>query len=162
MGWTKRQLAAEALGEIGIANYEFDITPDEQSMVIRRLDGLLATWENSFQIRLGYKFPAAPDGSDPDDDSGIPDGASEAVYLNLAIRIAPSFGKTLSADTRTSARQGWDALLKYAAAPIEQQLPSTLPRGAGNKAWRTTDQPFFAQPDTDPLVVGQGGDLDIQ
>lgn len=161
MSWSKRQLAAEALGEIGIASYEFDITPDEQQMVIRRLDSMMATWESAWSIRLGYKFPSTADGSDPDDDSGLPDGANETVFLNLAIRVASAFGKQLSADTRANARQGWDALLEGATFPIEQQLPNTLPRGAGAKFWRSFDQPFFPAPDSDPLSIGAGGDLDI-
>lgn len=160
MSWTKRQLAADALGEIGIADYEFDITPDEQAMVIRRLDTMMATWE-ARTVRVGYLFPATADGSDPDDDSGLPESACETVFLNLAIRIAPSFGKTVSAETKKSARDGWDLLLIAGAQPIPQQLPSTLPRGAGQKSWRAQNQPFFPQPCTDPLVVGPGGDLDI-
>lgn len=160
MAWTKRQLVADALGEIGIANYEFDVTPDEQLMVLRRMDTMMATWE-ARGVRVGYLFPATPGASDPDDDSGLPDSANETVFLNLAIRVAPSFGKTVSADTKKSARDGWDLLLIAAAQPIPQQLPSTLPRGAGQKSWRAQNQPFFPQPSTDALVVGPGSDLDI-
>lgn len=160
MGWTKRQLAADALGAIGIADYEFDVTPDEQLMTIRRLDMMMATWEGR-GVRVGYLFPSTADGSDPDDDSGLPDSAVETVFLNLAIRVAPSFGKNVSAELKTSARDGWDLLLIAAAQPIEQQLPSTLARGAGQKPWRAQNQPFFPRPSTDPLVVGPGSDLDI-
>lgn len=160
MSWTKRQLAADALGAIGIADYEFDVTPEEQLMTVRRLDVMMATWE-ARGVRVGYLFPATADGSDPDDDSGLPDSAVETVFLNLAIRVAPSFGKTVSAELKTSARDGWDLLLVAAAQPIQQQLPSTLSRGAGNKPWRAQNQPFFPQPDTDPMQVGPGGDLDI-
>lgn len=160
MGWTKRELVAEALGEVGLANFEFDTTPDEQQMVLRRLDTMMATWE-ARGVRVGYRFPASPGASELDDDAGLPDSATETVYLNLAIRIAPSFGKTVSAETKKNARDGWDLLLVVVAQPIEQQLPSTLPRGAGRKPWRTQNQPFFPQPSTDPLVVDQGGDLDI-
>jgi hypothetical protein len=160
MSWTKRQLAADALAAVGLADYEFDVTPDERQMVIRRLDAMMATWE-ARGVRVGYLFPATADGSDPDDDSGLPDSAAETVFLNLAIRVAPSFGKTVSQELKTSARDGWDLLLLPAARPIEQQLPSTLPRGAGQKPWRAQNQPFFPRPDTDPMQVGPGGDLDI-
>lgn len=160
MGWTKRQLVAEGLGEVGLASFEFDTTPDEQQMVLRRLDTMMATWE-ARGVRVGYRFPASPDASNLDDDSGLPDSAVETAYLNLAIRIAPSFGKVVSGETKKNARDGWDLLLVAAAQPIEQQLPSTLPRGAGQKPWRAQNQPFFPRPSTDPLVVDQGGDLDI-
>lgn len=160
MGWTKRQLVADALGSIGLADYEFDVTPDEQQSTLRRMDAMLSTWE-ARGVRVGYLFPATAGGSDLDDDSGLPDSAAETVFLNLAIRVAPSFGKLISPELKTSARDGWDLLLLAAAQPIEQQLPSTLSRGAGNKPWRAQNQPFFPQPSTDPLVVNAGGDLDI-
>lgn len=160
MSWTKRALIQEAFAEIALSGYVFDLTPDELQTALRRLDTMLATWEGK-GVRVGYAFPATPADSDLDQDSGLPDAAVETVYLNLAIRLAAGFGKTLSTDTRKNAAQGFDTLLWRAAHPIEQQLPNTLPRGAGNKPWRTTGQPFMPTPDDNPLRTSQGGDLDI-
>lgn len=158
--WTKRQLVIAALEELGVQSYEFDISPEEFMTAVRRMDSMVASWD-ARGIRIGYLLPASQDSSDPDQDSGIPDRANEAVYLNLAIRLGPSYGKPVSAETKAAARVAYDSLLWAAAQPQEQQLPNTLPRGAGNKPWRTSDRTFFPTPSTDPLSVSQGGDLDI-
>lgn len=160
MSWTKRQIIGEAFAELSLAANDFDIQPEEQQTALRRLDALMATWE-ARGVRVGYRFPGALTGSDLDDGSGLPDGAIEAAYLNLAIRLAAMFGKALSPDTKKAARDAFDPLLKACAQPIEQQYPGTLPRGAGNKPWRTTRQNFF--PDPQPLILGadQGGQLAI-
>lgn len=160
MGWTKKQLISEAYGELSLQGYEFDISPEEQLTALRRLDTMMATWDAK-GIRLGYSFPSSPDDSDPDSDSGIPDTAVETVYLNLAKRLAPGLGKTLSPETKRAAEEGYSALIAAAAMPRQQQLPNTLPRGAGNRTFYTYPGPFFPGPCRDPLRVAQGGDLDI-
>lgn len=160
MSWTKRQIVSEAFAELALASNDFDIQPEEQQTALRRLDTLMATWE-ARGVRAGYRFPASLADSDLDADSGLPDSAIEAAYLNLAIRLAAMFGKTITPDTKKAARDAFDPLLKACAQPIEQQLPGTLPRGAGNKPWRTTRQNFFPNPE--PLILGtdQGGQLAI-
>lgn len=158
--WTKRQLIEEAFGELALAGYVFDLTPEEMQTALRRMDTMLATWDGK-GIRLGYALTAGPDTSDLDQPSGLPDAANEAVYLNLAIRLAAGFGKPLQASTLAAAKQAYDALITAAAMPTQQQLRDTLPRGAGNKPWRTAGNPFISPPDLEPLRVGEGGDLDF-
>jgi hypothetical protein len=160
VAWTKRQLIDQAFEELALAGHEFDITPEEQQNALRRLDTMVATWE-ARGIRIGYLLPSTPDGSDLDQSSGLPDSAVEAAYMNLAVRLAAGYGKALPPDTRRVAREAYETLLWAAAQPIEQQLPNTLPRGAGNKPWRTVNQPFFGRPDDSPLGISQGGDLTI-
>lgn len=162
MGWTKGALVDAALGELSLADAAgIDITPEERERSLKRLDAMLATWAAK-GVRVGYAFPSSPDDSDLNADSGIPDSAAETVFLNLARRLAPGFGKTLSAETLKNAREGYDTLLWAAARPPEQQLPHTQPRGAGNKPWRLSNRNFQPRPDTDPLRYDdQSGDLDI-
>jgi hypothetical protein len=162
MGWTKGDLIEAAFGELVLGDDSgFDISPEEEAKALRRLDAMLGTWAAK-GVRLGYAFPAGPSASSPNDQSGLPDTAVETVFLNLARRLAPGFGKTLSPETLKNARDGYDALLWAAAQPIEQQLSQNTPRGAGNKPWRTTNRPFLPCPDTDPLRLdGQSGDLTI-
>lgn len=160
MGWTKRQMINEAYGELALQGYEFDLSPEEVQTALRRMDTMVATWEAK-GVRIGYAFPSSPADSDPDADSGIPDSAVEAVYMNLAVRLAASNGKQLQGATSRTARQAYDTLLWAAAQPIQQQLPSTLPRGAGNRIWRSEQSPFFPAPCDSPLAIEQGGDLQI-
>jgi len=160
MSWTKRQLCEEAFAELALAGYSFDLQPEEMQRALRRLDSMMATWDAK-GIRVGYRLPASPDASDPDEDSGLPDTAAETVYLHLALRLAPGEGKQISQDTRRAARDGYEALLFEAARPRQQQFPHTMPLGAGNKPG-LTGRTFMPAPDTNPLQVADGGSLDLQ
>lgn len=110
-------------------------------------------------ILLGYPVPSNPQDSVLADDSNIPDYATEAIYTNLALRIAPSFGKMVSADTRALAKSSLDALFVRFAFPNEQQFPHGTPAGAGAKSWRLNGNPFLADPVVEPITNGDNGQL---
>lgn len=151
MSYTKRQIVEGAYAEIGMAAFVFDLEPEDLQSALRRLDALMATW-NGRGIRLGYPVPLQPASSSLDEDSNLPDWAAEAAITNLAVRIAPSYGKTPSDDTKITARDSYSVLLSRAAVPPEMQFPAQLPAGAGNKPWQL-DNPFV-QPPADPLLAG--------
>lgn len=153
MGWTKQQLVSQALEEIGKNPAIFNIDPDDMESCKRTLDAMMATWGQR-GIRLGYALPSSPESSNLDDDSGLPDWANEAVYLGLAIRIAPRFGKTVPAQTMAGARDAFAAIQRMSAFPPEQQFRSGVPSGAGNKPSRTPQYTFLPPP-VDPLSAGQ-------
>lgn len=159
MGWTKRQFITQAFEEIGLASYVFDIQSDQLESALRRLDSMMATW-NGKGIRLGYPIPASPENSDLDEETNVPDAANEAIYLNLGVRIAPAFGKTVPLETKKAAKEAYDGLIAKAVQPREMQFPGTLPLGAGNKGW-TTEQVFVSPPDLDPIRTEDGGYLDF-
>lgn len=156
--WTKRALINEAFSELGLQGYEFDITPEEQMTALRRLESMMATFEAK-GVRVGYAFQI-PDELDPDTESGLPDSAVEPVYLNLAIRLGPGFGKAIRAETKQAAKDGYTTLLWIAAQPQQQQMRGGMPAGAGNRN-RLPYRPFLAPPDRSPLSVGPGGELNI-
>lgn len=161
MSWTKGEIVDEALAELALASEVWDIQPEERQRALRRLEAMLATWEAK-GIKLGYAMPATGNGSSLNDASGLPDAANETVLLNLAIRLGPSYGKSVRPESAVSARQGYDTLLWYAAQPQRQQFPNTLPLGAGNKPWRRTNRPFMPRPDPSPLDQALGGNLAIK
>jgi hypothetical protein len=154
VGYSKRQFIEAAFEEIGLANYVFDLQPEQLQSALRRLDAMMAEW-NAKGLRLGYSMPSSPQDSDLDDPTFSPDSAWEAVITNLAVRIAPGYGKTVSPDTKMVAKNAYNTLLQRATFPLEQQLPSTMPLGAGNKPWRW-DTPFMPIP-ADPLDAGPDG-----
>lgn len=154
MSYSKRQLVEAALGELGLSDFAWDIMADQLDRAIRRLDAMIATW-NAQGIRLGYPLPGSPDKSDGSEDTGLPDSAWEAVITNLAIRIAPSFGKAASPETRATARNSFGVLIKAAAMPPELAMPAML-AGAGAK---DTSAPFTAE-DEDLLATGAGDSLE--
>jgi hypothetical protein len=156
MGYTKRQFVEEAFAEIGMASYVFDLQPQQLEGALRRLDTMLATW-NGKGIRIGYPLPSSPEDSDLDTETLVPDAANEAIITNLAVRIAPQYGKTPSIDTKITAKQSYDLLLSRAAMPMEMQLPASMPRGAGAKAY---DDPFVDNPE-EPILAGRDGPLEF-
>lgn len=160
MGWTKRNIVEEAFAELALAGYVFDLTPEELQTALRRLDLLMATWGEK-GINVGYRQGLSPNGTDLDDESGLPLYAVQPAVMNLAVSLAAAFGKVPLPTTREAARDGMSVVMRRAAFPVEQQLPGTMPRGAGNKPWRTTDRPFMPAPDTAPLQIAGDGGLQI-
>jgi hypothetical protein len=158
MAYTKRQFVEAAFEEAGMAAYVFDLTPQMLQSACRRMDAMMATW-NAKGIRLGYPLPLSPENTDLDSETAVPDSANEAIICNLAMRIAPGYGKQATPGTMATAKAAYDTLLSRAAMPQEQQLPGTMPAGAGNKPWRY-DDPYLYRP-TDPVLTGQEGPLEL-
>jgi hypothetical protein len=156
MSWTKRQLVVQAFEEVGYAQYAYDLQPEQLQAGLRNLESMIGTW-NGRGIRLGYPLTQNPDAADLDVDSNLPDSAIEAVWSSLAVRIAPKLGKTVSDETKRTARDGYKVLLSRAAFPQEQQLPATMPAGAGNKPWRQ-DNPFLPGPE-EQIDAGTDGPI---
>lgn len=159
MGWSKRQFVTQAFDEIGLASYVFDLSPEQLQSALQRLDMMIASW-NALGIRLGYPLPSSPLDSDLDERTNVPDSSNQAIYTNLAIKLAPSYGKQVMPDTKATAKESYNALLSRAAMPTEQQLPGSMPAGAGNKPWRVYDDPFLRRP-VDPLLAGQDGPIEF-
>tara|TARA_R110000796_G_scaffold4461_1_gene17308 strand:- start:5910 stop:6392 length:483 start_codon:yes stop_codon:yes gene_type:complete len=157
MGWSKRQYIEQAFEEVGLASYVFDLNPEQLQSSLRRLDAMMAEW-NAKGLRLGYPLPSSPQDSSLDEETYVPDLANEAIYLNLGVRIAPSFGKSIMPDTKGLAKTAYNTVVLAFSMPIEQQLPGTMPSGAGNKPWRRYDDPFLRHP-TDPVLAGDDGIL---
>lgn len=159
MSWTKRDLIAQALAEIGLAEYAFDLSPEQWQAALRRLDAMMGQWEAK-GIRLNYPIPASYSAASLDEDSGVPDTALEAIYTGLAVRIAPQYGKTPSPDTKILASQGYKTLLSQSAQPVTLQIDNqAVPAGAGYKYWRDPIYPFLAPPE-DRLEAGDDGFID--
>jgi hypothetical protein len=160
MSYTKRQYVIAAFEEIGLASYVFDLTDNELLSACKRLDAMMAQW-NAKGIRLSYPLPSSPETTSLDAETEVPDAANEAIILNLGIRIAPGYGKSVSPDTKISAKAAYTTLLGWTAQPTpEKQFPRTLPTGAGQKAWRYDQDPFMPIP-VDPLTTGGDGVLDL-
>jgi hypothetical protein len=159
MGWTRQQFVEQAFEEIGYASYAYDLEPEQLESAGRRLDAMVASW-NGKGIRLGYPLPSSPELADLSTETDVPDYANEAIYTNLAVKLAPTVGKTVSMETKASAKAGYNLLLQNAAMPMEQQLPNTMPAGAGTKPWRNNESPFLRDP-KDPLLAGEDGPIEF-
>lgn len=159
MAWTKRALIEEAYGELALASYVFDLTPEEMQWACRRLDTLMGMWSGQ-GVNIGYAFGTSPTDTDLDQDSGVPLVAVAAVYLNLSINLAAGKGKNLARSTTAFAKAAYDSMLVLIAQGQmqQQQFRSGVPQGAGNKPYRNTTRPFLPVPDETPLgIAGDGG-----
>jgi len=157
MGYTRRDFVNGALEEIGLASYAYDATAEELTGAMRRLDAMMAEW-NAKGIRIGYPIPSGPATGSLDDETNVPDSAWEAVTCGLALRIAPSYGKSVMPATMTNAKRAYNTLLNLHAAPVEMQLPE-MPAGAGNKPWRYDDA--FTLDPVDRLQAGNDSLLEF-
>lgn len=131
--WTKRQLIDAAFEEAGLAAFVFDLSPDQIQSAGNRLDAMMAGL-NQQGVQIGYNMASDPGNFDPDQPSGLPDGAYELVMTGLAIRIAPSYGKQVSNDTRALYSRALDAIKVQSAYPQNIAIPAGYPIGAGYKA----------------------------
>ncbi len=159
MSYSKTQFVAAAFEEIGMAAYVFDLQPEQLESAMRRLDAMIADW-NGKGIRLGYPLPGSPEDSSLSEPTNVPDSANQAIITNLAVRLAPSYGKQVMPETKAVAKESYNTLLSRAAMPFEMQLPGSMPAGAGNKPWRYDDNPFIRRP-VDPLLAGPDGALEF-
>ena len=157
MSWTKRDFIIAAFEEIGIASYQFDLQPEMLDLAKKRLDAMLAEW-NAKGVRLGYPVSSSPSNGNLDDDTSVPDMANSAIYQNLALRIAPVFGKPVSADLKTSAFNGYNALITKNVEVPQMQFNRSVPAGQGNKL-RRTYSPFLLPPDDN--VTDTDGSIDF-
>jgi len=153
MSWTKRQFVTSAFEELGLASYDYDLQPEQLDAGLRKLDAMMATWNS--KLRLSYPLPSSPQLSSLDTDTTVPDSANEAIYLNLALRLAPSYGKTVPMETKQVAYQAYHSLLSLATMPEQAQFNNSIPAGAG---YKTPERPYLS-PSSDPILVGQDGEL---
>jgi hypothetical protein len=129
---TKGALGARALHHLGIANYVFDVESEETISTLKTLDSMIAEWQAKLND-MGYIQPATNGTSQPSDPAGIDEAMVEAVAANLALRVAPSYGKTTSGELRAMARDGRSFVFSSYSRARAVEIPSYLPLGAGNR-----------------------------
>ena len=149
MGHSKRHFITEAFAEIGKANYEFDLDPEALQSALRRLDAMMAEW-NGRGVRIGY---IGGNGlGDIDEDTLVPGWADEAIILNLAIKLAPGFGKSVSPDTKAGAARAMNTVMSKTAQSSARSLVGY--GGAGRNG-----QVLPAQPET--IALGTDDTLEF-
>jgi len=159
MAWSKRDIIQQALTEIGLADYAFDLESAQWQSALRRLDAMIGQWENK-GIRLAYPMPISYANSSLDQEIDGHDTALEALYLNLAVRLAPQYGKTPSPDTKALGFQAYKTLLAMSAQPVELQTNNNvIPAGAGYKWYGDPSYPFLRKY-SDGLAAGDDSDID--
>lgn len=147
---TKAVILQMAYDELAITNGVFSVTPEDQRLSLNRLDAMMAEWEAD-GVALGYSYPATYGESLPANASGLQDAVVQAVATNLAVRIAPTIGKTASGETRKAANRGMNMLRVRTLTVPTMQLPSRLPKGQGNRDY-TLQNPFYQAGDAETAL----------
>ncbi len=159
MSWTKRDLIVQAYEDASLASYVPDITPEDFTSALRKLDAMMAMWAAK-SIHLGYAQSLGPNDGDLDQDSGIPTYAVFAVTSNLAKLVASGYGKAISTETAQAAKDGYEALMMPTSTP-EIPMPRTMPRGAGGRrAWGAYGRFLYQQP-TGPVQITPDGETTL-
>lgn len=144
MPYSKLQFVHKAMAEIGIAQSQFQLPPEDIQDAVATLDAMMAEW-NGWGIRVQYPVDD-PEWTDWSTPTMVPDRAWQAIITNLALRLAPAYGKTPMPSTMAAARNGYNLLLARRTGMPQMQLPGTMPQGAGNKPWRYWNGPFINPP----------------
>jgi hypothetical protein len=129
---TRAQILADAFEAIGIADYVFNVTPTEAASARRGLDSMLAQW-GAEGVALGYTPSDETAGSDAVEMT-TPVWADKAISNNLAVHIAPGFGKTPLAETKRAAKVGYGLCVAKTLKTPREVRPVPI-RGAGDSRW---------------------------
>lgn len=132
---TKGAITVRALGKLGIANYVFDTEAEEDVSALRQLDSMAARWQSKLEP-FGYRQPDTNGTSLPSDQAGIEEADVDAFISNLAVLLAPDYGKTPAGVLNKQAAESRSEMFTRYARRVEYQLPNRTPTGAGNDRYR--------------------------
>lgn len=135
MGWTKRQFVDRALSEIGFSKRTYTPSADDYADALAIADSMVESWHGRLGLGIGWPVTDNPDDSTIDTETSVPGIYTEAVALQLAIRLAPSYGKQVSPDTKANASQSFKTMVAKLSPPKSRQMPQGIPLGGGNR-WR--------------------------
>lgn len=159
MSWSKRQVIVAAIQEAGMGADNFSPTPELLESARRMMDAMMATLYGG-GLALRYYLPSNQDDSDLDQPSNLPDWAVEAVYLNLGLRLMGGFGRAVPESLKTARSTADQAVhMRLLGLPGSKQMPSTTPRGAGNRSYGA-GRNYVSAPEK-ALDSGGSGDIDI-
>lgn len=129
IGQPKRVILDIAFEERGLAGYEFDRDAEEVTMALRRLNAMMNTWPWTL---LPFDRPERGQGR-PEDPSGLPDGAIQAVAMHLASLLR--IGKDLTMEQRANAVAARKAMAaEYSVVP-SVEIPLHEPRGVADRRY---------------------------
>ena len=114
--------------------------------------GSMASWA-SVSRAFGYA-----EVSGADDETAIPSWANRAVIMNLAMEMAPEYGKQVTPALARAAADSMWLLKNRLAGELEVFYPNTLPVGQANNEYDVYTF-FFANPAVNFLLTNDGASL---
>ena len=94
----------------------------------------------------------------------VPPGAIQGMVANIAIMLAPQFGRPIPAELAMKAKAGMQAMVNLAVETPCLSLPDTLPIGSGNEdpesAWN--DYRFYPDVNADNALTEAGNNIGLE
>lgn len=153
----KRDIIDQAYIEMQINSLSSSPTSEEMSIALRKLESMMLAWTNK-GLNLGYikaeRF-SNPELEELDEDSGISDADYEAVYINLAVKLAPTYGQVPS-QLNSFANELYQGL--FITELPTQRNNEYMPLGNGDRMGRRT--PVYQVGD-EPISVENDGNITI-
>lgn len=138
-GPTKGAIIDMAFEDCRLSGFDFDRTPEENLMALRRLNTMMSEWPWS---NVGYASPDFGEGSS-DELSNIPADAVHGVAQLLALRLMAAFGKSPPESFRVTSAQSIAYVRgQYATVPTIGFAAGTL-RGRGARTSIAYNNPYF-------------------
>lgn len=131
MTTTKNDLVRQALKKLAVTGFDYEVDPSESESALVELESMMAEWDGQ-GIRVGYNLANSPEEANGADDSGVLDFSRNAIIYNLALRVAPEYGKEPSPAVVSGAGQSISRLLTAIAYIPTVKYPRRMPRGSGN------------------------------
>ena len=123
---TVTEIVTGALSLLEVRTSESAITPEEAEDGLVSLNDMMNEW-NVDGINIGYETLDSVE-----EQLHVTLGSVGAIKSNLAIYIAPEYGRVVSDSLETRAKRSKRSL--RASIPLNQsQYPDTLPIGSGNE-----------------------------
>lgn len=150
---TKGEIVNQAFQMLMISGVTAGASNEDISLALRSLESMVLSWERS-GVYIGYIKSTSFDDIDHADDSGIADTDYFAVYTNLAVRLAPAFGKNPPPQLTKDAKKSYSDLFSEILIPVISQ--PNMPLGAGDRRYGRCK----FQGSQDYLEVQQDGNID--
>lgn len=150
---TRNNIVTMAFEYLEISGLTSNPLPRDNALALRSLEAMMISW-NNLSLYLGWQ--AASDITSPDgqDDTGLSDTAYEAVYINLAVRLAAPFGK-VPTQIKELASELKSAL--YSVELPQYEANPYMPVGSGNRIDSHSSDFQYSE---EYLTVENNGDLD--
>lgn len=145
---TAKSVIESALLEIVVHSANQELDPSEFQTGVLYLNRLMAKWDAD-GYALGYTVV-----SNLSDPITVNDGVIAGIVKNLAIALAPQYGKAVPPELSRGAADGFRVIQKLSINLIPTPFPTTLPIGSGNEGFRT-DRHFF--PPVEPAILTEQG-----
>ena len=133
---TALQIVNAAAEKIGVKTAEIALEASDYQVIFDEMNDMLSEWADS------NITPAFTDVLLSTDTVNIERDAVGAVKNNLAIRVAPIFGRQITPSLAAIALQTYNRLLASTVYIGDVAYPDTLPTGSGNDCY-TEDNRFY-------------------